>query len=142
MGFSGGRGKEPACQVVRHRRHGFNPWVRKIPGVGNGSSLQCSCLRKPMDGGARATVHGLQRSLDATEHTRAHNKASGCECFWHQTDLGSSHCQAVVNSLTLSRSLPLWVSLSSLYEIRMLYNTHFLGLMGASHERILGKCGA
>ena len=25
------RGKKPACQCRRHRRHGFNPWVRKIP---------------------------------------------------------------------------------------------------------------
>ena len=25
------RGKEPACQCGRHRRHGFNPWVMKIP---------------------------------------------------------------------------------------------------------------
>ena len=23
--------KEPACQCRRHRRHGFNPWIRKIP---------------------------------------------------------------------------------------------------------------
>ena len=24
-------GEEPACQGRRHRRHGFDPWVRKIP---------------------------------------------------------------------------------------------------------------
>ena len=24
-------GKESACQCRRHRRHGFKPWVRKIP---------------------------------------------------------------------------------------------------------------
>ena len=24
-------GKEPGCQCRRHKRHGFNPWVRKIP---------------------------------------------------------------------------------------------------------------
>ena len=24
-------GKEPACQCRRHKRHGFNPWVEKIP---------------------------------------------------------------------------------------------------------------
>ena len=23
-------GKEPACQCRRHKRQGFNPWVRKI----------------------------------------------------------------------------------------------------------------
>ena len=25
------RGKEPACQCRRHKRHGFTPWVGKIP---------------------------------------------------------------------------------------------------------------
>ena len=24
-------GKEPACQCRRHKRHGFDPWIRKIP---------------------------------------------------------------------------------------------------------------
>ena len=28
MGFSG---KESACRSKRHRRHGFDPWIRKIP---------------------------------------------------------------------------------------------------------------
>ena len=31
-GFPGGTsGKEPVCQRRRHKRHGFDPWVRKIP---------------------------------------------------------------------------------------------------------------
>ena len=31
LGFPvGANGKEPACQCRRHKRHGFNPWVRKI----------------------------------------------------------------------------------------------------------------
>ena len=31
-GFSGGAsGEEPTCQYRRYKRHGFNPWVRKIP---------------------------------------------------------------------------------------------------------------
>ena len=30
--FPGGTsGKEPACQCRRHKRHGFNPWIGKIP---------------------------------------------------------------------------------------------------------------
>ena len=28
---SGASGKEPVCQCRRHKRHGFDPWVRKIP---------------------------------------------------------------------------------------------------------------
>jgi len=32
VGFSdGASGKEPACQCRRHKRHRFDPWVRKIP---------------------------------------------------------------------------------------------------------------
>ena len=32
MGFPGGTsGKEPACQCRRHSRHGFDPWVSKVP---------------------------------------------------------------------------------------------------------------
>ena len=32
MGFQGGtRGKEPACECRRHMRHGFQPWMGKIP---------------------------------------------------------------------------------------------------------------
>ena len=33
-------------------RPGFDPWVRKFPGQGNGNPLQYSCLENPMDGGA------------------------------------------------------------------------------------------
>ena len=32
IGLPGGTGgKEPACQCKRHKRHGFDPWVGKIP---------------------------------------------------------------------------------------------------------------
>ena len=32
LGFTdGSAGKEPACQFRRHKRHRFDPWVRKIP---------------------------------------------------------------------------------------------------------------
>ena len=34
-------GKEYACQC---KTCGFNPWVGKSPGVGNGNPLQYSCL--------------------------------------------------------------------------------------------------
>ena len=47
------RGKETTCQW------GFNPWVRKIPGEGNGNPLQGSCLGNPMHRGAwQARAHG------------------------------------------------------------------------------------
>ena len=54
--------REPACQCRRHRWHGFDPWVRKIPLEGNSHWLQYSCLGNPLDrGGCRTTVQGLQR---------------------------------------------------------------------------------
>ena len=36
---SGNSGKEPACQCWRLKRQGFDPWVGKIPGEGNGKLL-------------------------------------------------------------------------------------------------------
>jgi len=44
------------------RRPRFDPWIRKIPGEGNGSPLQYLCLGNPrdrVDWGAAA--HGSQR---------------------------------------------------------------------------------
>ena len=53
LGFPGGAsGEEPACQRRRPKRHGFNPWVGKIPWRRDGSPLQYSCLENPMDRGA------------------------------------------------------------------------------------------
>ena len=68
----GSGGKESACQYRRHKRCGFDPWVRKIPwrrGIFHGNPLQYSCLENPMDRGAWwATGHGIAES-DTTEVT-------------------------------------------------------------------------
>ena len=54
--------KEPTCQCRRCERCGFDPWVGKIPAVGNGNPLQYSCLGNPMDRGAWwATVHSITK---------------------------------------------------------------------------------
>ena len=48
---------------LQGRRPGFDPWVGKIPGDGNGSPLQYSCLENTIDRGAwQATVHGVAKS--------------------------------------------------------------------------------
>ena len=47
--FLGGTsGKESACQCKRCKRLRFDFWVRKIPGGGNGTQLQGSCLKISM----------------------------------------------------------------------------------------------
>ena len=42
---------ESTCQCRRPRRCGFDPWVRKIPGVENGNLFQYSCWDNPVDNG-------------------------------------------------------------------------------------------
>ena len=66
-------GTEFASQCRRCKGCGFDPWVRRSPGGGNGNPLQYSCLQNPMDGGAwRATAHGVSMSwtqLSVQTHT-------------------------------------------------------------------------
>ena len=59
--FPGGAsGKEPTGDI---RVVGSIPGLGRSPGEGNGSPLQYSCLKDPMDRGAwQATVHGVTES--------------------------------------------------------------------------------
>ena len=64
-GFPGDvSGKEPACQCRRHKRLGFNPWVRKIPRRRN---WQPTPVFFP--GVWRAIVHEVAKESDTTEVT-------------------------------------------------------------------------
>ena len=57
-------GKESACQ---HRRHGFDPWVRKIPWRRKCQSTPVFLLGNPMDRGAWwVAVHWVVSELDMT----------------------------------------------------------------------------
>ena len=51
-----------SLQCRRYRGHGFNSLVGKISGVGNGNSLQYSCLENPMDRGAWLQSMGVTKS--------------------------------------------------------------------------------
>ena len=63
LGFPGGAiVKETAFQCRRHKRCGFDSWVRKIPWRRNGNPLQYSCLEIPMNRGDWwSTIHRSQR---------------------------------------------------------------------------------
>ena len=57
--------KESTCHCRRCKRLGFDSWVKKIPGEGNGNPLQCSCLKKS---------HG-RRSLEGYIQSRGYQRA-------------------------------------------------------------------
>ena len=63
-GFSSGAsGKEPASQFRRHKRHGFDPWVGKIPWRRAWQSTSVFCLENLTDREAWwATVHSVAKS--------------------------------------------------------------------------------
>ena len=64
-------GKEPACQCRRCRRCGFDPWVWKIPGEGNGNPLQYACSEKSC--GQRSLVGYSPWGHTACLSMNAHN---------------------------------------------------------------------
>ena len=72
--FPGGTGgKEPACQCWKYKRGGFDPWVRRSPGKGNGYPLQYSLLENPMARGSwQATVHGVAKSQTQLKQLSMH----------------------------------------------------------------------
>ena len=56
-------GKEPAFQCGRHKRHGFNPWVRKIPWRKEWQPTPVFLPGESMDRGTwQAEVHGFTQS--------------------------------------------------------------------------------
>ena len=81
--------KESTCQCKRHRRCGFDPWVTRISGVGNGNLPQYSCLENSMDKGLwRATVHAVTKSwTELSTHTHSNHELVVCQlsvlCFKH-----------------------------------------------------------
>ena len=54
-------GQESVCQLRKHKRHRFNPWVGRITGGGHGNPFKYSYLEKP------------------TERSQAGNSPEGCK---------------------------------------------------------------
>ena len=79
LGFPAGTGsKEPACQCRRHKRHWFNPWVRKIPWR---RAWQPIPTFLPGESQGReawwATVHGVAKNwmTEVAQHTDIHGRS-------------------------------------------------------------------
>ena len=70
-------GKESACQCRRHRRHGFDPWVGKIPWSRKWNPLWYSCLGISMNRGAwRAAAHRVAEQLEMTSWLNSSNRGA------------------------------------------------------------------
>ena len=54
--------KKSSCQCSRHRRHGFDHWLRRIPCRRKWWPIPVFCLENSMDRGAwQATLHGVAK---------------------------------------------------------------------------------
>ena len=63
MGLSRWLSGEFTCQRRRHRRHEFNPWVRKIPWRRKWQPTPVFLAENPMDRGARGVAdHGVTKN--------------------------------------------------------------------------------
>ena len=97
LGFPGGTsGKELTCQCRRHKRHGFNPWVREIPGGGKGNPLQYSCLENPMDRGVWwAIAHTVSKNhahMRICVHTHTHTNTYRGILLRHKKEWNNAIC--------------------------------------------------
>ena len=80
MSFPGGAsGKEPTCQCIRHKRPGFDPWVRKILWR---RKWQPAPLFLPGKSRGQRSLAGYspwgRKKCDTTEHT---HKQQQCICL-------------------------------------------------------------
>ena len=82
-GFPGGTiGKEPACQCGRHKRHGLDPWVGKIPWRRAWQPTPVFLPEEFLHGQRRLMGYSPygRKKLDMTEATKhAHTSK---ECFY------------------------------------------------------------
>ena len=79
--------KNPPANAGDKKRRGFNPWLGRSPGIGNGNPLQYSCLESLMDRAAwRATDHRVAKS----QHYWSDLACSTCECGYRKAEIKTS----------------------------------------------------
>ena len=69
-------GKQTACQCRKHKRHGFNPWVGKLPWKWKRQPALVFLPGKSLEKGTwQAIGHRDHKESDTTEHacTHTHN---------------------------------------------------------------------
>ena len=122
LGFPGGAsGKEPNCQCRRCERHGFNPWVRKIPWRRTRKPISVF-LSGESDGQRSLATYGPEghKELDWSDlaHTHAHTRTAG-ELFTYlprlsltstkKTFLPQNHSSSKTDHFLVSLSLKRFV---------------------------------
>ena len=85
MGVPGGAsGKEPTCRCRRHKRHGFDPWIRKIPWI---RAWQPIPVFLPIDSHRQRSLAGY--SLWGCKES---NTTKVSEHYWKCTHLSMNKC--------------------------------------------------
>ena len=91
--------KNPPANAGDITRHGFDPWVGKIPSRGHPNPLQYSCLENILDTGAWWTViHRLAKS-------------------WTQIKQLISHAHTILNALTVYKCHIYIIDKISIFQI-------------------------
>ena len=94
MNFSGNTsGKNLACQHTRCKRHGFDPWVRKIPWSRNWQLPLVFLSRKSVDRGAwRGYSRWGHKESDTNEQLNSKTKIlHGDDCFSWLAETSRDH---------------------------------------------------
>ena len=87
-GFLGGAsGKEPACQLRRNKRHGFNLWVGKIPWWATHFSILAWRIPWTAEPGVQETLgsQGVRHNRSNLAHTehKGHKRPSFLKICFH-----------------------------------------------------------